>query len=89
MEVRIGPKSYSSQLPIGYAQGREIDMLDAAEKGQMGQAIYNFNLRTSKVTRGEAYYERAFFLNGHCRFKRYSLLDVVLYKAAHLFKRKV
>lgn len=90
MEVRIGPKSYRSELPIGYANGTIADKMDAANVGQMGQQIFNFNLRISKPNAfGESYYQRAFFLNGHCRFKRYGLLDVVLYKVAHVFKRKV
>lgn len=88
MEVRIGPKSYRSVLPVGFASGAIIDKMDAAEVGQMGQQIYSFNLRTSPVKLGEAYYERAFFLNGHCRFKRYSLVDLALYKLGRLFVRK-
>lgn len=93
MEVRIGPKSYRSALPIGHASGTIIDKMDGAERGQMGQQIFNFNLRVGPYRKlpdgsSESYYHRAFFLNGHCRFKRYNLLDVVLYKIAHLFTRK-
>lgn len=86
MEVRIGPKSYRSRLPVGFVTGSVIDNIEAAEIGQLGKAFYNFNIRVSKEELGEAYYEAALVLNGHSNFKRYGLLDVVLYKLGRLVK---
>lgn len=87
MEVRIGPKSYRSSLPIGYISGTIVDKLDAAEIGQMGNQIFNFNMRLRHLPDGSSEYIRAFFLNGHLRFKRYNFLDVAIYKLAHLFQK--
>ena len=92
MEVRIGPKSYRSALPVGFASGTIVDKMDAAAKGQMGQQIFNFDLRVGpqrKLPDGstESYYQRAFFLNGHCRFRRYNLIDLIIYKIMHIGRR--
>ena len=87
MEVRIGPKSYRSQLPIGFISGPIVEKMDAATVGQMGQQIYNFNMKLQDNKDGSSDYIRAFFLNGHLRFKRYTLLDVAIYKLAHMFMK--
>ncbi len=87
MEVLIGPKSYRSVLPMGYVSGGVADAIDDAQVGSLGKQMYNFDVRISRVNKyGEAYYERAYVMNGHCRFKRYSLLDRILYKIGRLFK---
>lgn len=88
MEVLIGPKSFRSELPMGYVNGTVADKIEDATRGALGQQVFNFNIRVSRINKfGDAYYQKAFLLNGHCRFKRYSLLDRLMYKVGRLFKK--
>lgn len=87
MEVRIGPKAARSELPVGHVSATTYEQIEKADCGQLGKQVVEFNVRLTKPNKyGDAYYQKAYVLNGHCRFKRYGLLDVLKYKIARLFR---
>ena len=93
MEVTIGPKYYrSSKLPMGKVGLEVAQKIELADKGLLGSALpYKFNVRigrNKKVPGGtEATYLQVYVLNGFVRFKRYNLIDRLLYRIAQLFPR--
>ena len=68
------------------------EKIELADKGKLGSALpYKFNVRISRIKKvsggTEADYRQQYVLNGFVRFKRYNLLDQLIYKIAQLFPR--
>lgn len=83
--VRIGPKYYRSTLPVGKVEYETtFQKISLAEQGRLGQQVYNFNLLLGYIDKDTSTYIRAYVLNGHCRYKRYSLIDLAIYKVSQL-----
>lgn len=73
---------------MGYVSGSVAGQIDDADAGALGKQILNFNVRVSQVNAfGDAYYEKAFTINGRNRFKRYGMLDVLKYKVGRVLNR--
>jgi hypothetical protein len=74
---------------VGLEVAQKIEL---ADKGLLGSALpFKFNVRISRIKKvaggTEADYQQVYVLNGFVRFKRYNLLDRVLYAIAQLFPR--
>lgn len=89
--IRVGPKShFKSELYMGKVTPIAAVHIDEADMGKLSKQMFHFNLYLGKIeVNGQVRddYIRAFVINGMCRFKRYSLLDVVLYKVGRLLMR--
>jgi hypothetical protein len=62
-----------------------LDQIKLADSGQLGKQVLNFDVRLTKPSSdGDAHFKRVFVINGHCRFKLYTLIDVVRYKLVRM-----
>jgi len=88
----IGPKYYRSALPVGKVTESVLEKVLLAEQGRLGTQLYYFNLRTSKEVKvpggTQAEYQKVYVMNGHCRYKRYTVLDLVAYRFFQLFGQR-
>lgn len=78
---------------MGKVSTEVAEKIELADKGKLGSALpYKFNVRISRIKNRyyggtEADYRQQYVLNGFVRFKRYNLLDQLIYKIAQLFPR--
>jgi hypothetical protein len=83
--VRIGPKYYRSALPVGKVEYETtFQHITLADQGRLGQQVYKFNLLLGYIGKDTSTYQQVYVINGHCRYKRYSLLDLAAYKVSQL-----
>jgi hypothetical protein len=59
--------------------------MELAERGQLPFSTFNFNVETKRISKFESDYMRAYIINGHVRFKRYTLIDRIKYVFAQFF----
>jgi hypothetical protein len=75
---------------MGKVSQKVFEKIDLADEGRLGTQLFNFNVKIGKDRKvpnsfqTESTYQQAYVLNGHCRFKKYSLLDVIAYKVVQL-----
>jgi hypothetical protein len=83
--VTIGPKYYRSVLPVGKVDLETVyPKIALADQCRLGQQMYTFNLLTH-YEGNDSHYVGVYVINGHCRYKRYTFLDLLLYKVSQLF----
>lgn len=91
-EVTVGPKYYRSRLPVGKVDELTAQQIELADQGQLGKQVFNFNLKIKDLGEkdgvNEGLYSRAYVINGHCRFKRYGVIDKLKYAIGRLFPVK-
>ena len=89
--IKIGPKRYSSSLPAGHVDFyTTFPQIALAEQGRSPIQVYKFNLlldynRSKHLSTST--YQRVHIINGHCTYKRYTLIDTAIYKLLHMFER--
>lgn len=90
--ITIGPKYYRSALPVGKVGQSVFEKIQLAEQGRLGTQLFYFNIRIGKEVKvpggTEATYQKVYVMNGHCRYKRYNLLDLVAYRVSQLFGKR-
>jgi len=77
---------------MGKVSAAVAEKIELADKGQLGTNLpLKFNIRIGKVkilpNSTEANYQQVYVLNGFVRFKRYNLLDRIIYRIAQFFPR--